>query len=99
MKRKLLFFSYLRAVKPDPQLISPPRQGSTDVLPTSLRDISESMNRFGSSNAFEIFLAEETGCGLSQEEDRPLYLWVDLCLGGGLFLLKDGITQLLYLSP
>lgn len=43
------------------------------------------MHRFGSSNAFEIFLVKEAECGPLQEEDRALYLWVDLCLEGGPF--------------
>lgn len=60
-------------------------QGSTDILPTFLRGVSESMNRFASSDTFEIFLAKETECGPSQKEDRALYLWLDLCLEGGPF--------------
>lgn len=49
-------------------------QGSTGSLPAFLRGVLQSMNGFGSSNIFEILLAKETECGLSQEEDRALYL-------------------------
>lgn len=49
-------------------------QGSTDTLPAFLRGISETVNKFGSSNTFEIFLAKETECELSQEEDSLISL-------------------------
>lgn len=65
-----------------------PVQGSTDILPAFLRGISDSMDKFGSSNTFAIFLAKKTECELSQEEDSLLSSWVELYLERGPFSLE-----------
>lgn len=57
---------------------------------------SESINRFGSSNTAEIFLAKETACG---QKTEPSISGLIRVWSRAFFLLKDGITQLLSLGP